>query len=212
MRRQKLRQMRTDRDRPDAGAAAAVRDAECLVKVEVRHVRAEFSRSGQTHQGIEIRAVDVDLSAVRMDDVADLLDPGFEHAVRRRISDHDRRQVVAVSVRLRPQVAKVDVAVVIARDDHDLHAGHLRGCGIGAVRGCGNQANVAHGLPLRGVIGLDDQESGVFALRARVRLQRHGGVSGRCAQHALEARRSFRGSRPSGSPARTDACARIRAM
>ena len=41
---QELRQVRADRHRADAGAAAAVRDAEGLVQVQVRHVGAERRR------------------------------------------------------------------------------------------------------------------------------------------------------------------------
>ena len=39
------REVRADRDRADAGAAAAVRDAEGLVQVQVRDVAAELARA-----------------------------------------------------------------------------------------------------------------------------------------------------------------------
>ena len=42
--RQERRQVRAYRDRADAGTAAAVRDAERLVQVQVRHVGAELAR------------------------------------------------------------------------------------------------------------------------------------------------------------------------
>ena len=57
------RQVRAHRDRADAGAAAAVRDAERLVQVQVRHVGAELARLGEADQRVEVGAVDVDLAA-----------------------------------------------------------------------------------------------------------------------------------------------------
>ena len=44
---------------------------------------------------------------------------------------------------LRLEVGEVDVAVLVAGDDDDLHAGHLRRRRIGAVRRRGNEAHVA---------------------------------------------------------------------
>ena len=98
---QKLRQVRTDRDRTDARAAAAVRNAERLVQIQMRNIGAEFPRRGEPDQRIEVRAVDVDLAAVGVNDVADVPDAGLEHAVRRRIGDHDRGQVGAMRFGLR---------------------------------------------------------------------------------------------------------------
>ena len=73
---------------------AAVGDAEGLVQVEMRHVRAELPGQAETQQRVEIGAVHVDLAAVAVDHLADL-DNGFlEHAVGRGIGDHQRRQVV----------------------------------------------------------------------------------------------------------------------
>ena len=50
--------------------------------------------------------------------------------------------------------------------------------GVGAVRGSGNQTDVAVRLAARFVIGADDQQAGVFALRAGVGLQRNAGEAG----------------------------------
>ena len=60
---QERREVRLRRDRADAGAAAAVRDAERLVQVEVRDVAAEVAEAREAEQGVEVGAVDVDLSA-----------------------------------------------------------------------------------------------------------------------------------------------------
>ena len=69
--RQERREVRLARDRPDAGPAAAVRNAERLVQVEVRHVGAELARRREADERVQVRAVDVHLPAVRVDDLAD---------------------------------------------------------------------------------------------------------------------------------------------
>ena len=80
-------------DRPDAGATAAVRDAERLVQIEVRDVGTERARPRDTDERVEVGAVDVDLPARLVHDLAQLDDVLLEHAVRRRVGDHDRREV-----------------------------------------------------------------------------------------------------------------------
>ena len=72
-----------DSDRADARTAAAVRDAERLVQVEVADVGAEATRPGDADEGVEVGAVDVHLAAGRVHGVADLTDRLLEHAVRR---------------------------------------------------------------------------------------------------------------------------------
>src|SRR5690606_41889935 len=62
---QEGRQVRLHADRPDAGAAAAVGDAEGLVQVEVRDVATATPRRAQADHGVEVGAVDVHLCAVR---------------------------------------------------------------------------------------------------------------------------------------------------
>jgi hypothetical protein len=69
------------RHRADAGPAAAVRDAERLVQVEMAHVGTEPARAGDADEGVQVRAVDVHLAARRVDEVAELADAGLEHPV-----------------------------------------------------------------------------------------------------------------------------------
>ena len=87
--------MAADGDRPDARTAAAVGDAERLVQVEVADVGAEAAGPGDADEGVEVGAVDVHLAAGVVHGVADLADRLLEHAVRRRVGEHDRRQPVA---------------------------------------------------------------------------------------------------------------------
>ena len=145
VRGQVRRQVRAHRDRTDARAAAAVRDAEGLVQVEVRDVAAELAGLGEAEQRVEVGAVDVDLAAVVVHDPAQLGDGVLVGAVRRRVGHHDRGEVVAVRLALGAQVVEVDGAVVGGLHDDHPHAGHHRGGGVGAVRGRRDQADVAAG-------------------------------------------------------------------
>ena len=56
-------------------------------------VGAEVAGPRQADLRIHVGAVEIDLAAVGMDDVADLANMFLEHAVRRRIGNHDRRKV-----------------------------------------------------------------------------------------------------------------------
>ena len=184
--RKKLGQVGADRDRAHARSAAAVRNAERLVQVEVRDVRTELAGRGEPDERVQVGTVDIDLATALVHDVADITDPRFEHAVGRGVRDHDRGELVAVRLGLGPKVGKIDVALAVAGHDDHAHAGHLRRRRVRAVRRGGNQANVAARFAAARVIGADDEQSRVFALRPGVRLQRYRGVAGDGAQHALE--------------------------
>ena len=100
--RQERREVRAHTDRADARTAAAVRDAERLVQVEVRHVGAELARPRDADERVEVRAVEVHLTAVLVHDRADLADLLLEHAVRRRVRHHQRAEPVGVLDGLAP--------------------------------------------------------------------------------------------------------------
>ena len=105
-----------DRHRADARTAAAVRDAERLVQVQMRDVGAELARPGEADQRVQVRAVDVDLAAGLVHQRADLADRLLVHAVRRRVGDHERGDRALVCGQLGTQVAEVDRAVGAALD------------------------------------------------------------------------------------------------
>ena len=92
--------MGADADRADARTAASVGDAERLVQVEMADVGPERARLGQSDEGVEVGAVDVDLPAGVVDETADLADALLEHAVRRRIGEHHRPDPLAELVEL----------------------------------------------------------------------------------------------------------------
>src|SRR3546814_20228390 len=61
--RQERRKVRFHRTRADARAAAAVRDAEGLVQVQVRYVRAPFAGLGHADQPVHVGAVGLPLTS-----------------------------------------------------------------------------------------------------------------------------------------------------
>ena len=69
-------------DRSNTRTAATVRDAKCFVQIQMANISAVVTRATKTDLRIHVRAVHVNLSAVRMHDVADLADRWFENAVR----------------------------------------------------------------------------------------------------------------------------------
>jgi hypothetical protein len=83
-----------DADGADAWPAAAVRNAEGLVEIEVAHVAAELAGRGHADERIHVGAVHVHATAVAMHDFAEPLHLRLEHAVRARIGDHHGREPV----------------------------------------------------------------------------------------------------------------------
>ena len=156
---QMRREMRLDADRSDARTAAAMRDAEGLVQIHVADVGADVAGTRQPDESVQIGAVEIDLTAMLMDDGADVLRAFLEHAVRRRIGEHQRGQTVGILIGLRLEVGDVDVAVVEAVHDDDVHAGHCGAGGIGAVRGGGDQADGAVGVAARQMIAADGEQA-----------------------------------------------------
>src|SRR6202051_4493084 len=90
------REVGADADGTDAGATAAVGDAEGLVQVEVADVGAELARVDEADLGVEVGSVEVDLATGGVDDLADLADLLFEDAVGGGVGDHDAGEDVGV--------------------------------------------------------------------------------------------------------------------
>ena len=180
-------EMRGDTNRPHAGAAAAVRDGEGFVQIHVADVGADVRRAGQADLRVEVRSVHIDLPAVAVDDVADFADFGFKDAVRGRIGNHQRGELVGVGGGFVFEVLQVDVAVRVAVDGDNRHAAHVRRGGVGAVGGFGNQADVALTFTARGVVAGNRDHAGIFALRAGIGLQADGVKAGDGAQLRAQA-------------------------
>jgi len=92
--------MRRGGYRADPRSAAAMRNTESLVQVQMADIGADFRRAAYSDLCIHVRAIHVNLSAVGMNDPANLLDGFFEDAVRRRIRDHEARPVHAYAAPL----------------------------------------------------------------------------------------------------------------
>ena len=93
---QKRLQMGFHADGSHAGAATPMRNAECLVQIDVRNVGAIIARPGQAHLRIQVRAIQINLAAVAMHDGADLTDAFFENAARGWVRDHHGREPVGM--------------------------------------------------------------------------------------------------------------------
>ena len=85
---QKFDQMWCDADRTDTRSAASVRNAKRLVQVQMANVRAEVTGPAKSHLRVHIRAIHVNLAAVRVHDVANFTDRRLEDTVRGRVGDH----------------------------------------------------------------------------------------------------------------------------
>src|SRR3954452_23267796 len=99
-------------DRPHARTTPAVRDGERLVQIEVRDVGAELAGPGDAHERVEVRAVEVYLTALFVHDRTDLADLFLVHAVRRRIGDHQCGEIICVSGGFDLQVVEIDLPAV----------------------------------------------------------------------------------------------------
>ena len=141
------------------------------MQVHVQYVRTDFGRLHDADLGVEVGAVHVNLSAVFMDDAADVADAFFVHAVGGRVSNHDGGQSVAVLLGFGFQIVDVDVAVFVGIDNDDFQTQHSGSRRVGAVGGFGNQADVAVSLAVGFLIAADGEHAAVFALRARVGLE-----------------------------------------
>src|SRR5690606_29020627 len=132
------------------------------------------------------RSVHVDLAAGLVHRGADVGDVLLEHAVRRRVGDHQHGELVAVLLDLGAQVLDVDLAVVGGPDDDDLHAGHDRAGRVGAVRGGRDEADRALLVAVGAVVAAHREESGQLALGTGVGLEGHLVVAGDLGEPVLQ--------------------------
>ena len=101
------------------------------MQVEVADVGADAPQvraagRGEPDLGVHVRPVHVHQPAAVVDDLARLADGVLEHAVGRRVGDHQASELVAAVVGPGPQVVEVDVAVGLALHGHDRHPGDDR--------------------------------------------------------------------------------------
>ena len=85
-------------------------------------IRADIAGPAQADLGVHVGAVHVNLAAVFVDDIADVFDARFEHAMRAGVGDHDGGEIFLVLFCLFLQVGHVDIAVIVAGDRHHFQA------------------------------------------------------------------------------------------
>ena len=158
------REPRRERDRTRAGAAAAVRGREGLVQVDVHRVDAEVARARLADDGVEIRAVAIEIGARLVNGVGDADDLALEQAASVGIGQHDRRDVGRKSASHR---LDADDPVLAGRYRAHRIADQRGGRRIGAVGGIGNQHDAARlPLPARLDRRLDRHHAAELAMRA----------------------------------------------
>mmetsp|Transcript_453 Transcript_453/g.1130 ORF Transcript_453/g.1130 Transcript_453/m.1130 type:complete len:295 (-) Transcript_453:1793-2677(-) len=169
-------------NRAKAWPTTTVWDAESLVQVEVTDIRANHARGGEAELGVHVRAIHVDLAAVVMNDLADLLDVVFKERACRRIGDHEGRQVILVFLAELLELTEVHAFGVI--NPLDLHVAHGRGGRVGAVRRPRDDADVAVALPLGLQVLADYEQPGILA-RGPARWLQGAGIKARAADEVL---------------------------
>ena len=157
-------------DRAHAGAAAAVRDAESFVQIEMADVRPHIAGAAEGDLRIEVGAIHVNLTAGRVHQITNFADAFLKDAVGGWVGDHEGGELRSVLCDFLPKVRHIDIAVRVAGHGHDRHSGHDRTGRIRAVGGGRNETNVAPGVTTRKVVGANDEQSGVFALGSGIGL------------------------------------------
>ncbi len=144
--------MTIDTNRSHARPTTAVGDAEGLVEVKVAYISSDFLRLAQSHLGIQVGAIHVDLAAGVVNQLADRLNIFLKHAISRRVGNHDCLVLkcfeiytcnsVCILGNLVLQVNKVKIPSGIALDNNNFKTAHCRRGRIGAMGGYWNETNV----------------------------------------------------------------------
>src|SRR5581483_12004972 len=153
-----------------AGTAAAVRRRERLVQVQVHDVHAKVAGANLADQRVHVGAVHIELAALGVQDIGNLIDLLLENSQRVGIGKHEGGDVL---VHLRRQCADVHHPggigfQVLHRVTAD--GGSRR---IGAVGGVRNQNFLAR-VPLRFQIGTHHQNPRHLSVGAGGGLERDG--------------------------------------
>ena len=153
------------------GSATAVRRSEGLMEVEVTYVRADEGRIGPAYLRVHVRAVHIDVTAVRVNRIDHLPDSLLENAVGRWVRDHTAGEVVFVLLGFGFPVVQISVTLLVASDyagnETSLHAGGR----VGAVRRSRDEKDVSMALSLTAEVLTDDYQTGIFAGSAGGRLE-----------------------------------------
>ena len=155
-----------------------MRNAKRFVQIQMTNVGAVIARTAEAALRVHVRAVHVNLAAVRVYDVADLADCWFEHAVRGRIRHHECGKIARVLVRFRAQIGNIDISIFQTGNRDNFESSHHCAGWIRAVRRGRNETNVAMRFPARCVILVNGEQTCEFTLRSGVGLQGYGCETG----------------------------------
>ena len=89
-------QVASDPNGSDSRSTAAMGYAKSLMQVQVANIGPDKSRASKSTLGMHVRSVHVDLRAIVVDDLANILYRRFKYAMRGRVGDHQRGQRLLV--------------------------------------------------------------------------------------------------------------------
>ena len=152
------------------------------MQVDVHRIDAEIARPHLADDGVEVRAVGVEIGARRVHRVGDRHDVALEQPAGVRIGQHDGGDVLREALL---HLLRIDRAVRPRRHRFDPIAEQRRGRRIGAVRGIRHQHDRAR-LAARRERRLDRHHAAQLAMRARLRRHRDRRHAGELAQPARQ--------------------------
>ena len=176
--RQELRQVLTNSQRANTGAATTVRNGEGLVQVQVRNVAAELTRLSEAHLSVQVCTIQVHLATRLVNQLANLSNLLFKHTVSGGVGNHDAGNLGTVLLDLCLQVININRTISSGCHTGNLQTSQSSRCRVGAVRRQRNQDGIALVVAVSLVEGTDSAQAGVLTGRTRVRLQGHCIVTG----------------------------------
>ena len=88
-------------------------DAKGLVQIQVADISTQVTGARQPDHGIHIGSVNIDLPAVLMGNLANLVHNFLKRPMSGRIGNHTSRQMIGVLRRLGAEIIKINIATLI---------------------------------------------------------------------------------------------------
>jgi len=183
---QEIDQVFSHTNRPHTWTTTTVGDAKGLMQIQMADIGPNVTRPAEPYLSIQVGTIHIDLTAIRVDDFANLFDPFFKDSVRGRIRDHQRSQVLLVGFGFGAEISDIDVAVFVTGDSDDFESRHDGAGGIGSVGRRWDKANIAVRFTSAGMIFANHEQPRVFTLRTSVWLERNAGKPGDFREPILE--------------------------
>ena len=171
MARQEWGEVSRHTDRTDTRTSTAMGNAEGLVQVEMTDICPVGARSTKADLSIEVGAIEIDLSSVGMDQIADAANARLKHTMGGWVGHHESRKPVGMVGHPGDEILLINVAVRIASHWNNPKPSHHCTGWVGAMSTCGDQANIPVPIPSGQVPGPNHQKSGIFTLGSGIRLK-----------------------------------------